>query len=602
MERRTDARNRRAQFALDFMVSYGMVILAIAIALFIIYELGAFNPQLSPGYCNAAPSFSCGGLALSTNGVFTVLISQSLGGAITITGAACSTEVNGTGTGPKYGNVDIIGANAYYPSGGFTPKTVLTSTTSKKISLYCYSSSSNLPAKGSLGSTFVGYLWLNYTYTGLPSNYPIMQQVITFSTDYAAQGPSVTTSTSVSTTSLSSTSTSTTSTSSSTTTSSSSTSTTLPYAPPVLTLNPNSISQGGTSVVTAICASGDTCHAEAPLGTLVCSGTTTCTADVSPSSSTVYYANDLTIGVNSIGNTLTVTTAAPPVLTITPSVITTAQSATINAICTPSTDTCDIDYPALGTHLKSGTGNAMYVASGLSAGTYTYYANDLTSGVNSIGNTLKVTAVLALDSSNSVRASSANTVSMFLSTSNSPDVILVYGGVSTTNAITATLSDSSGLAWDLQMQGNGIASNYFWNAIAPSPLTNDKITLTFSANGVGNVGLIALAVSGANTISPFDSHSGLPTNVIGTTAGTSASVSISTSNANDMVVVLGGISSTPTSITGSNIIVAQTTGTPRPVAGGYNIVSTTLTSSQFGFHWTSSDTYFFFGDALRQTS
>ena len=79
-------------------------------------------------------------------------------------------------------------------------------------------------------------------------------------------------------------------------------------------------------------------------------------------------------------------------LSITPNPSTYGQSVTITATG-PSTNTIDIDYPTLGTHIATGTGSATYTytAYSLAAGTYSsFYANDPSTGTNTIGFTLTV--------------------------------------------------------------------------------------------------------------------------------------------------------------------------------------------------------------------
>ena len=174
---------QRSQAAIDFMTSYGVVLLVVTITIFLIFQLGVFSPQFTPDYCNAASSFSCTGYVLLTNGILTFELTQNIGGSITITGMACSSEVNGTGIGPRYGNVNLLGTAAY-PTNGFTKGTVLFSNTAKEFSIYCYNMPGSTAATGTLGNAFTGYVWLNYTYSGLPANYPTTQQVIAFSTTY----------------------------------------------------------------------------------------------------------------------------------------------------------------------------------------------------------------------------------------------------------------------------------------------------------------------------------------------------------------------------------------------------------------------------------
>ncbi|HUC38922.1 MAG TPA: hypothetical protein VL944_02215 [Candidatus Acidoferrum sp.] len=174
----------RSQAAIDFMTSYGIVILVIMVVIYLILQFGVFSPQVAPDYCTPAPSFSCTGFALFPNGTFDFELSQSLGGSIDITGISCSSEINSTGSGPRYGNIAISGAPQYYPTNGFSANTVLFSNTERQFSVYCYGAPGSTPSKGILGGTYIGYVWLNYTYLGLPGNYPNVQQVVSFSTKY----------------------------------------------------------------------------------------------------------------------------------------------------------------------------------------------------------------------------------------------------------------------------------------------------------------------------------------------------------------------------------------------------------------------------------
>lgn len=173
----------RSQATIDFLTSYGIVIAVVTITLVIIFQLGVFSPQFAPKYCNPAAAFSCPAFALFTNGTFTFLLAQSIGASIKITGIGCSSEVNGTGAGPRYGNVQMTNATLYYPAPGFT-NTVLFTNAPKQFTIYCYDAPGSTPATGSLGRTFVGYVWLNYTYSGLPNSYQTTQQVLAFSTTY----------------------------------------------------------------------------------------------------------------------------------------------------------------------------------------------------------------------------------------------------------------------------------------------------------------------------------------------------------------------------------------------------------------------------------
>ena len=176
---------RKSQAALDFMVSYGIVLLVLAIALYVIYQLGILNPQLTPAFCTPAPNFSCISYSVLSNGTFTFVFAQTSGGTLSINGVACSSSVNGTGNGPEYGNVHVLGyagGPLFYPNNQLSNGITLGGDQPKEISVYCYRGSGL--ATGNLGTNFIGYVWINYTYSNLPSSYHVVQQVAAFSTAY----------------------------------------------------------------------------------------------------------------------------------------------------------------------------------------------------------------------------------------------------------------------------------------------------------------------------------------------------------------------------------------------------------------------------------
>lgn len=94
----------------------------------------------------------------------------------------------------------------------------------------------------------------------------------------------------------------------------------------------------------------------------------------------IYWTRGREYPPNNIMPTVTasaVTASSSLSITINPSSMTYGSTSTITATCLPSTDTCDVDAP-LGTHLCTGTGTCSYTTPILAAGTYTYYANDIT--------------------------------------------------------------------------------------------------------------------------------------------------------------------------------------------------------------------------------
>ena len=94
----------------------------------------------------------------------------------------------------------------------------------------------------------------------------------------------------------------------------------------------------------------------------------------------------------------------------------------------------------------------------------------------------------------------------------------------------SSVSDAAGLIWHQRaVAGSGPQTIYEYYAIAANALSADAITVNF-AGTASYVDLNAFGVSGANTSSPFDSNVSVPA-----TPATSTG-SITTSNANDLII------------------------------------------------------------------
>jgi hypothetical protein len=158
---------KKGQAAIDFLSSYGIAIVIMTIAIAVIYKTSILSPSLVSSSCAAVSGFSCDAYAInSITGVLTVTLSQGTGGPMTVNGAACSSLVSGVGSGPQFGNLAVTGNTLYYPGVAPSANTIY-SDAGTTLQLYCYSSAG--VAKSPLGSSFIGYLWLNYTVTGYGS-------------------------------------------------------------------------------------------------------------------------------------------------------------------------------------------------------------------------------------------------------------------------------------------------------------------------------------------------------------------------------------------------------------------------------------------------
>jgi hypothetical protein len=179
---------KRGQASIDLVISYSIAILIISIAIYIVLQLGVFNSALAPEYCNSAYSFVCGSVTLNGTGQLIVVFSQSTGGIINITGAACSSAANSTIFGPSYGNVHVLSYSAapqYYPNNALQKGLLVYSSNQTVISVNCYTGSSI--AKGIIGNSYTGIVWINYTFTNLPPSSHTIQQLAAFSTKYASR-------------------------------------------------------------------------------------------------------------------------------------------------------------------------------------------------------------------------------------------------------------------------------------------------------------------------------------------------------------------------------------------------------------------------------
>ncbi|MCL4388471.1 MAG: hypothetical protein M1564_00070 [Candidatus Marsarchaeota archaeon] len=173
------------QASLDMMVSYGIALLIIAIALYVVITVGFFNTKSVTSDCIASPGFACTTYTIAPNGTAVFVISQSTGGTLTINGVACATSPNPNGNGPAYGNLGVQSPSqvpVFYPY-GVPDSIVMYSGSANTIETNCYIGPDKL-ASGGLGDSFTGYLWLNYTFSGLPSNINNVEQVASFTTKF----------------------------------------------------------------------------------------------------------------------------------------------------------------------------------------------------------------------------------------------------------------------------------------------------------------------------------------------------------------------------------------------------------------------------------
>jgi hypothetical protein len=210
---------------------------------------------------------------------------------------------------------------------------------------------------------------------------------------------------------------------------------------------------------------------------------------------------------------------------------------------------------------------------------------------------------LALDGSAVVASSvQVNTLSVALSTSNAKDVIVVIIGKSASSATFSSISDSLGLTWHNRATvTHGTQITYTYYAIASAALGSDVIAVKLTGNAYEQ--LLAFGVSGANNGAPFDPNTALPATNQGSSGGAS-SVKISTSNADDLLILIGAWAEGGASAicpSGFSLLSASSTTASTPTCT--EVVSSTVSSQSYGIVYSGgSSQWNSIGDAIQQAT
>ena len=128
---------------MEYLMTYGWAILIISVVVGALFSLGVFaaGPKGGSGSCGSMVGFFCSGPQLASNGLLTATIGQIGKGSVTVTGLGCS--------------------NSSAMPSSFTPTSLpLQPSQTMSVSFTC-----NLPVK-TMGSTFSGTLWMQYSQNG----------------------------------------------------------------------------------------------------------------------------------------------------------------------------------------------------------------------------------------------------------------------------------------------------------------------------------------------------------------------------------------------------------------------------------------------------
>ncbi len=196
---------------------------------------------------------------------------------------------------------------------------------------------------------------------------------------------------------------------------------------------------------------------------------------------------------------------------------------------------------------------------------------------------------IGLDGSVSA-ASSGSTITLSLTTTKSPDVL--YLSTAEGQGVTvSTVTSTPSLTWtrrvSLPFSTNRHAETWYatWSS-------SGTISITVTLSGAASAAGVAYGITGANTASPFDTNAAVPSTA-SALSGNSASVTISTSSANDMIIGALGVQGNPTLSTGAGLTLvltqpAGTGGNAIEASDEYQIVSATQTNLVVGYSWSGA--------------
>lgn len=142
----------KAQSSIEYITTYGWVVLILAIILATLYALGLFTPStFVSSVCILPSGFGCLGAYLTSAGNFIVNLQQSTTSPINVTALGCNSNASAT-------NMKVYAPPIYIPIGSNFTGTVP-----------CYGDNS-IVFSGSIGTIYRGYIVMNYTdlQTGFP--------------------------------------------------------------------------------------------------------------------------------------------------------------------------------------------------------------------------------------------------------------------------------------------------------------------------------------------------------------------------------------------------------------------------------------------------
>ncbi len=148
---------------MEYLVTYGWAILVIAIVIAALFALGVFNNQSTPTVCLFPSDFGCLNSFVYANGGLSINIQQTYSPQINITAIGCNTNKTTQDMLKVSPQITLnAGANASI-DGNLTQ------------ALKCYSGGNAYTSP--VGTTFHGFIMLNYTNTQTGLKYTVVGQL-----------------------------------------------------------------------------------------------------------------------------------------------------------------------------------------------------------------------------------------------------------------------------------------------------------------------------------------------------------------------------------------------------------------------------------------
>jgi len=203
----------------------------------------------------------------------------------------------------------------------------------------------------------------------------------------------------------------------------------------------------------------------------------------------------------------------------------------------------------------------------------------------------------ALDGTATNACGYVQTCSVSLTTAHPNDVVIV-GCNCWPSAVQFLVKDSAGLTFHLRSPQLAIGGGGFvetWYAVSSSALTADKVSVSTNQTGETWFGVVAFAVSGANTAVPF--VGGLPDDQANLPCATYCSEGV-TVPAGSFVFQFGGSAGNTIQTAGAGMSLIAASNRDADVFAQYEVLPSSLTGATLSFGKSSVSDYGIVADAI----